>query len=191
MNERHQHPSPLQLRRRPASSVRGPTHSQTVISALRRWDELWNLDGLTEEITVRFSQRLRSAWGRAYVQRKLVTLHHALRCGSRSKLEEVLCHEIAHLAVFLRSGGNARPHGKEWAELVRKAGFEPKVRMAAPQMARRQALGRTSPQPVPSWEHRCPVCQTVRFGRRPIRGWRCAQCVASGLDGLLEITRVR
>jgi hypothetical protein len=26
-------------------------------------------------------------------------------------------------------------------------------------------------------------------GRRPVKAWRCAACVAAGLDGKLEITR--
>jgi hypothetical protein len=41
----------------------------------------------------------------------------------------------------------------------------------------------------PLYDHWCPVCQSSRTGRRPVKAWRCAACVAAGLDGKLEITR--
>ncbi|HLE72474.1 MAG TPA: hypothetical protein VJH87_22540 [Vicinamibacteria bacterium] len=37
--------------------------------------------------------------------------------------------------------------------------------------------------------HRCPVCQLFRAARRLMSRWRCAACVASGLEGRLSITR--
>jgi len=43
--------------------------------------------------------------------------------------------------------------------------------------------------PSPLYDHWCPVCQSSRVGRRPVKAWRCAACVAAGLDGKLEITR--
>ena len=50
-------------------------------------------------------------------------------------------------------------------------------------------------QPTPrtqsaiAYDHWCPVCQSSRQARRPVKAWRCAACVAAGLDGRLEITR--
>ena len=38
-------------------------------------------------------------------------------------------------------------------------------------------------------DHWCPVCQSSRKARRPVKAWRCAACVAAGLDGTLEIAR--
>jgi predicted SprT family Zn-dependent metalloprotease len=38
-------------------------------------------------------------------------------------LEEVLCHELAHVAVYRLHGRSVRPHGPEWKRLVRQVGF--------------------------------------------------------------------
>jgi hypothetical protein len=43
--------------------------------------------------------------------------------------------------------------------------------------------------PSIAYDHWCPVCQSSRQARRPVKAWRCAACVAAGLDGKLEITR--
>jgi hypothetical protein len=45
------------------------------------------------------------------------------------------------------------------------------------------------PQPSITYDHWCPVCQSSRQARRPVKAWRCAACVTAGLDGTLEITR--
>ena len=39
--------------------------------------------------------------------------------------------------------------------------------------------------------HRCPVCDFSRVAARPVRSWRCADCVAAGLGGNLVITEKR
>jgi predicted SprT family Zn-dependent metalloprotease len=102
-------------------------------------------------------------------------------------LASVLCHEAAHVAVAALHGRQCRPHGPEWAALVRAAGFEPQTSAAVSAAAasarpRRAAL---------VYEHRCPVCQMVRLARRPVAGWRCTACLSLGLDARLEITRRR
>jgi predicted SprT family Zn-dependent metalloprotease len=104
-------------------------------------------------------------------------------------LREVLCHELAHLAVYRLHGGSARPHGPEWRQLMAAVG------VASLATARTCAVVRpTKPNARKDYrsrfEHRCPVCQMVRFARRPVRSWRCAGCVAAGLPGLLTVTRI-
>jgi hypothetical protein len=37
------------------------------------------------------------------------------------------------------------------------------------------------------FEHRCPVCQSVRLARRRMTAWRCAECVEAGLNGVIDI----
>ncbi len=100
----------------------------------------------------------------------------------------VLCHEAAHIAAYHLYGRNARPHGAEWAALVRAAGFSPASSFHSSQPTEREAALRRRPR-HPSTRlvaHVCPVCQTERLARRVVRGWRCAECVAAGLDGHLD-----
>ena len=93
---------------------------------------------------------------------------------------------LAHVAAHRLHGPTAKLHGPEWQALVRAAGFEPRIRTRdaspAQRTARKGATGRI-------YEHRCPVCQTVRTARRPMTTWRCAECLDAGLDGALVITR--
>ena len=153
--------------------------------ALRRWGKRWGVAGLDERVSVSFSSRLRRSLGRSVPARGRVSLHVSLRYGPRARLAEVLCHEVAHIAVYELHGRSPRPHGAEWARLVTAAGFRPTVRARGVTTARPHLTdGRTRQ----CYEHVCPVCQTTRFARRPVRRWHCAQCVAAGLDGEMVIT---
>lgn len=156
--------------------------------ALRKWERLWGVPGLAATVTVSFSPRLRSVLGKAMPSTGHVVLHAALRAGPTGKLLEVLCHEVAHVAIArrgARSGARrARPHGAEWATLVRAAGYEAvthMVRQGRQMPPRRAALNVV---------HSCPVCQTKRIARRVVPQWRCAECVAAGLEGGLVVTRL-
>ncbi|MDX2056566.1 MAG: SprT-like domain-containing protein, partial [Gemmatimonadales bacterium] len=105
-----------------------------------------------------------------------------LRPDLDSAFDAALCHEAAHVAAFVLHGRTVRPHGAEWASLVAAVGFDPVVRARVPG-ARRQP-GR----PIGyRFEHRCPVCQSVRLARRRITTWRCAECVEAGLEGVMDI----
>jgi predicted SprT family Zn-dependent metalloprotease len=42
-------------------------------------------------------------------------------------LREVLCHELAHFAVWYVHGRSARRHGLEWRELMELAGYTPRL----------------------------------------------------------------
>jgi SprT protein len=98
----------------------------------------------------------------------------------------VLCHEMAHLAVRKLHGRHVRPHGPEWRALLRSAGFEPRSRLPSPNGDPRPKRKRRAPY---VYLHRCPVCQRYRIARRLMSRWRCSDCVTSGLEGRLTVTR--
>ena len=160
--------------------------SPVLRSRVREWGELWGLPGLADSVTVEFSRRFRSSLGRCYPIQRRVRLAAHLERGNDDLLEEVLCHELAHVAVYQIHGHRVRPHGREWKALVAMAGFEPRVRF-------QPGEGRFPPRPWRPrvrWEHRCPVCQVMRMAGRPVREWRCAKCYKAGRSGRLIITRV-
>lgn len=147
----------------------------------------WSLPELAVTARIEYSTRMTTALGRCIPGRRTVRLNARLRDTAPDLIREVLCHELAHLAVHLRFGAAARPHGPEWCALVEGAGYIPRRR--APRVldgGRISAPART----VSRFEHRCPVCQAVRIARTSTLRWRCAECVADGLDGGLIVSRV-
>lgn len=136
-------------------------------------------------MTVTFSHRLRHTLGRCTPHRGKIVLSETLRSAPTSQLAPVLCHEAAHVAVFLLYGGAVAPHGKEWAALVRAAGHMPNMRLLQPSPLALQPP-RTHRKAF-RFEHRCPVCQSVRWAARRVSAWRCAECRSAGLVGVMEI----
>ncbi len=161
---------------------RGDPVWRSMRRTLTHLGDVWNLPGLHFEVEVVFSPKLTGSLGRAIPSRGIVRLHVALASAPRRLLREVLCHEAAHIAVFRRHGESKRPHGPEWAELVRQAGYKPSrsLVVAAPEVPNRQANPRR-------YEHVCPVCQIVRVAKRPMPRWRCPGCADAGLQGILRI----
>ena len=157
-----------------------------VTETVEQWARLWELPALASAVSVAFSRRLRTTLGRSTPATRRVVMNAALLDGADARLLEVLCHELAHVATYLRYGAAARPHGPEWAALVRQAGYPPATHAAVSTV--RRAASAPRPQHY-SVVHTCPVCQTRRFARRPVRRWRCAECVAAGLPGELTVTR--
>lgn len=155
----------------------------SIFAPLKRWFALWGLAGFEQYITVSFSGRLHRALGRCYARRRQITLAERLRRMKPSILEEVLCHEAAHMAVFELFGEKCRPHGAEWAQLMQAASFEPRRRLIVDDAGEPASFIR------PLYVHRCPVCQWERVARRPVRTWRCPSCFALGMDGRLEIMK--
>ncbi|MFH1763631.1 MAG: SprT family zinc-dependent metalloprotease [Gemmatimonadota bacterium] len=100
----------------------------TLRSKAQQWAELWGLPGLTESVTVEFSGRLRSSLGNCRPIQGRIRLAAHLENGNGELLEEVLCHELAHVAVYRLHGRRVRPHGPEWRKLVSAAGFEARAR---------------------------------------------------------------
>lgn len=152
---------------------------------LRRWSTLWKLPTLPDEIQVTCDKRLSRSLGRCHPDKGSIRLHPGVLDGPESLLLEVVCHEAAHVAVNRLHGRSVRPHGPEWAHLVRVAGFEPRVRMNP---AGLPASCKKALRPRTLYRHRCRVCGATRTARRPVRRWRCRACHEAGLDGRLEIT---
>ena len=157
-----------------------------VRALVARWGALWDVPDLEQGVSISFSTRLRKSLGRCRPSTGRVTLRADLRHGDPERLAEVLCHEIAHVAVFRLHGPTAAPHGAEWRELVSRAGFAPRVKAMEIAPARTPL---SEPTAILPYEHRCPVCQSVRYARRPVPRWRCAECLDAGLRGELVITR--
>ena len=79
-----------------------------------RWLHLWNTPELATRTTIEWSPRMTRSLGRCYPERRLIRLAAFLREADSALLEEVLCHELAHLAARELHGRNIRPHGPEW-----------------------------------------------------------------------------
>jgi predicted SprT family Zn-dependent metalloprotease len=164
--------------------------AEVVARALNRWSRVWGARGLRVTVTVAFSPRLRSSLGRAAVASGRISLHPALRTAPRQLLEEVLCHEVAHVVAYRRARAVGapppRPHGAEWAALVRAAGYEPQLR-ASKSLVEKSRPCIHAPSSRRLVVHMCPVCQVRRIARRAVPAWRCSACVAAGLEGRMEV----
>jgi predicted SprT family Zn-dependent metalloprotease len=150
---------------------------------LRRWATLWGESELQDCFTLCYNPRLRATIAR------WVIASNRLEIGARffelrRDHREILCHELAHAAAVRRHGRAVRPHGPEWRELVRKAEYEPNVHRVSDRTSHAAPRGIRAPL---AYEHRCPVCQSVRYGRKPVKSWRCVECVNAGLPGHLTI----
>jgi predicted SprT family Zn-dependent metalloprotease len=161
--------------------------------ALRAWGIRWGMPWLHETVTVRFNSRFRVALGRARPSLSLISLNAELTRATPEVLLEVLCHEAAHVVAYRMGAPRSRsnpPHGEDWAALVRAAGYTPRVR--APRSwieAASNNLG-TARSHQRRVAHVCPVCHARRTARRPVPAWRCAACVAVGLDGGMEVVHL-
>jgi SprT protein len=153
---------------------------------IARWGAVWGVPDLECDVSITFSSRLKRSLGRCRPSTGRITLRSDLQYGDVERLAEVLCHELAHVAAFRLHGRAAAPHGAEWRELVERAGFTPRVRAIETVLARALV---SEPTAILPYEHRCPVCQSVRYARRPVPRWRCAECREAGLSGELVITR--
>lgn len=156
----------------------------TVTSWLGEWSRAWCVPGLETRIHVETSRRLRTALGRCHPAAGTVRIHPHLLAEPLELLREVVCHEAAHVAVHVLHGRAVRPHGSEWARLMRVAGYEPRARMDPARLSR---SFRASVRPRVLYEHRCPVCDASRLARRPFYRWRCRACRESGREGRLQI----
>jgi predicted SprT family Zn-dependent metalloprotease len=157
------------------------SEARRVRSLMRAWAKDWGIAELATGMEVVYNSRLRRSLARCNPKSGAITLNPIVAGLPPSRFAEVLCHEAAHVASFKLFGKRAKPHGKEWRELIRRVGFEPRTR-ATP-------LGGALPRPRPalSYEHYCPVCQQSWMARRPVRYWRCGGCLELGLKGELVI----
>lgn len=145
---------------------------------------LWGMSDLAPSVDIAYSTRLTRSLGRTRVDRRRIRLNPVLAGADEKLFREVLCHELAHVVVHELHGAGKAPHGREWRELMQRAGQEPRVRLSLGRQ------GRGEPRKRRRYEHLCPVCQSMRTAARPITGWRCGQCRAAGLDGRLLVREV-
>ena len=150
------------------------------------WGATWGLPDLVSDVSVSFNPRLTKSLGRCQPSTGRITLRADLQHADADRLAEVLCHEVAHVAAFQLFGPAATPHGPEWQQLVASAGFLPRSRASEASVVPSRAR---TPFGLLPYEHRCPVCQTVRYARRPVGSWRCGECLEAGLAGELVVTR--
>ncbi len=157
----------------------GPAAPEKLSAQADWYFSFWRAPELIGTVKVSYSNRMRVTLGRACPERGYIHLNARLRELDPALIDEVVCHEAAHILVYHRYGRSARPHGAEWAALLRQAGYRPRTRMpiAVPGVA---SIRRR-------YAHRCPVCRTVRFAKRPVTNWRCATCIDAGLSGQLII----
>lgn len=155
--------------------------------AINRWSSEWGVPNLARSVSFRINGRLRKSIARWAINAQCVEVGPRFFSPDLNH-GAIICHELAHATALAKHGHRVRAHGPEWSALVRAAGFDPhsyKVGSRAQAVARRP---RANPSRI--YEHRCLVCHWVRYGRRPVRAWRCMECVEIGLGGELEITSV-
>jgi len=170
------------------------TDARRVDRLLKQLGALWETPALAD-IRVALNPRLSRTLGR------LVGRPWRIELGPRAlvsvkRLREVVAHEGAHAALAAKGGATRQaPHGPEWRELMALAGYPDAKgahwrchRDAGQSRQPKQQPGPKASPPI-TCDHWCPVCQSSRPGRRPVKAWRCAACVAAGLDETLEITR--
>jgi len=108
-----------------------PAHSDLpshLLQSLYRWLHLWDVPHLESKSRIEWSRRLARSLGRCYPDRRSIRISSYLESAPDGLLQEVLCHEMAHLAARELHGRKARPHGPEWKALMQKAGFAPRLR---------------------------------------------------------------
>ncbi len=131
--------------------------------------ELWGAPG--RGFRWRWNFRMRSRAGAAWLHEDRIDLNPRLLAQNPDSWKAILAHELAHLLVHDRHGEEARPHGPEWRDLMRRAGHPP----AATHSFDTRGLRRQRP-------------------RRKNRAWLflhcCLHCTASWISGRLRRDRV-
>ncbi len=152
---------------------------------IEEWEAVWQLPALNSAVSIAPNKRLRRSLGRCHPTTGRISLHPSILEEREEILKEVLCHEVAHVAAYLLHGPTIRPHGREWAILMEKAGFVPRARM---EPSRLSEAAKKMMVPQVFYRHHCPECDAARLALRPIRRWRCGACRDEGREGALDIT---
>lgn len=170
------------MARRRSRADRSPSAAMTS-ETVSRLAKVWTSPRL-RRVTVEVHPGLKRTLGRVRLHPLAIQLSPTA-IASPQRIE-VITHEAAHAALALAGNANTtRPHGPEWRRLMALAGF-PNARVTRP----RACMPRPPKQSHARYVHRDPVCQTTRTAKRPVPAWRCAACVAAGLEGRLVILRV-
>jgi predicted SprT family Zn-dependent metalloprotease len=151
------------------------------------WAESWGVPGLERRVAIALSARMRTSLGRCIPSRAEVRIAQFVLEGPDALVEEVLCHELAHVAVAELHGAGVRAHGGEWRALMQRAGRKPRARIPASELEVAIPHGQSSRV---LWAHRCLSCEMTHMAGRPVKSWRCKACRQRGLSGELLISRV-
>ena len=130
-----------------------------------------------------------TAAGRAYPASFTVRINPVLLTENPAAfLREVIAHEVAHLVAFRVFGDRIRPHGREWSDVMRFFGAEPRrchefdIARAAVRKQRRY------PYRCGCREHALSTTRHNRV-RRGEQSYRCRHCGQKLLETEDGITR--
>ena len=160
--------------------------SKTYEGWLVVWAAAWKAPELPFRVRIVFSSRLQRSLARCAPRSGLIRLNPGLLHAAPAELREVVCHEAAHVATWLRYGRRARAHGKEWKAMMRLAGYEARVRWAEAAVPEPVRVRR---RPPVVYVHSCPVCRENWIARRTVAAWRCGTCRNAGREGRLTVKR--
>jgi len=169
------------------TALAGPFQGEPWPSWVEELGERWGLPRLRSEVSITVSTRMRVSLGRCAPRAGTIRIASFLLDGPPALLEEVVAHELAHVAVARLHGPRCRPHGTEWRSLMRDAGHDPRATIPHAEFERLIPLDRGSRV---SWEHRCPRCDARRLAGRPVKQWRCSRCQVAGFGGRLIVDRI-
>ncbi len=166
------------------SLLNAPVLSPHVGEWITEWASAWSVTDLASMVRVGFSDRLTRALGRCTPETGSIRLNRKLIKANHEILREVLCHEVAHVAVW-RSIWAKRPAARSGVAATDGVG---RLR-ASRQMGTDAGLTIRSPPTgeFTSYEHVCPVCGSSWTAKRPVSSWRCRACLDAGLEGRLEV----
>src|SRR5262245_7642576 len=78
-------------------------------------------------LNIAVNPNLRSTLARWIPPSNTLEISAAAKWRDARALLEIISHEAAHVVVWEHSGRAVRPHGPEWAALMRAAGLEPRA----------------------------------------------------------------
>ncbi len=163
---------------------------------LGKWAHAWEADALHDSIRIVVSRRMRVTLGVYAYREREIRIASFLLDAPAVFLQEVVCHELAHAAIHARElaasyagkpAQRSAPHGSDWRQLMRQAGWIPRARIPRAELDRMLPLVESKRV---MWRHRCPKCQAERWAGRPVKEWRCGRCNWFGIGGRLKIERV-
>ena len=125
---------------------------------------------VADRVEVHWSNRLRSAAGRADYRSMLITLNPRLAAHGADEIDRTFRHELAHLLAHARGGRRRlQPHGAEWRKACTDLGISGEARchsLPFPVQRRRRPF-----------LYRCPACaREFPRVRRIRRGLACLAC---------------
>lgn len=154
---------------------------------IEHWSNQWGILDLPDGLQVEYSSRMSRNLGRCYPAQSLIRLNPVLgKDKNRNLLDETLCHEAAHVAVYCLHGTAVKPHGHEWRAMMQLAGYEPRVTIPFQEV---HGLPPKSSRTRYRYAHKCTDCNAAFVAGRTDRRWRCASCRESGRAGLLIVSR--